>query len=85
MKKIIISLIKGYQKVGFFNLPIFKTLFLTDSSCRYSPTCSDYMIGSVERFGVLMGVWLGLKRIARCHPFSKGGFDPVPKPKRTKA
>jgi len=85
MKKVITSLIKSYQKVGFFNLPIFKTLFLTDSSCRYSPTCSDYMIGSVERFGVLMGVWLGLKRIARCHPFSKGGFDPVPKPKRTKA
>jgi len=85
MKKILISLIKGYQKVGFFNLPIFKTLFLTDSSCRYSPTCSDYMIGSIKHFGVLMGVWIGLKRIARCHPFSKGGFDPVPKPKRIKA
>lgn len=79
MKKIITSLIKGYQKIGFFNQPIFKTLFLTDASCRYSPTCSDYMIGSVERFGAVKGFWFGLKRISRCHPFSKGGFDPVPK------
>lgn len=79
MKKIIISFIKGYQKIGFFNQPMFKTLFLTDVACRYSPTCSDYMIGVVERFGAVKGLWLGLKRIIRCHPFSKGGFDPVPK------
>ena len=79
MKKIIISLIKNYQKIGFFNLPIFKTLFLTDASCRYSPTCSDYMIGSLERFGVFKGLFLGTRRIISCHPFSKGGFDPVPR------
>lgn len=79
MKKIVIRLIKGYQKINFFNLPIFKTLFLTDGSCRYSPTCSDYMLGAVERFGVLKGLLLGFRRIVSCHPFSKGGFDPVPR------
>jgi len=84
MKKIIISLIKGYQKIGIFNWPVFKTLFLTDASCRFSPTCSDYMIGSVDRFGVFKGLLIGLKRIVRCHPFSKGGFDPVPELRKLK-
>ncbi len=79
MKKLIIFLIKGYQKIGILNQPFLKTFFMTDSSCRYSPTCSDYMIGSLERFGVVKGLFLGAKRIISCHPFSKGGFDPVPK------
>ncbi len=78
MKKIIISLIKIYQKAEVFELPALKALSLTEVSCRYSPTCSDYMIGSINRFGVFKGLYLGTKRILRCHPFSKGGFDPVP-------
>lgn len=45
-------------------------------SCRYYPTCSNYMIEAVEKYGFRSGLWRGLKRIARCHPFRAGGYDP---------
>lgn len=48
------------------------------SACRFAPSCSDYMRESVQRFGTCRGLWLGLKRLSRCHPFSAGGVDPVP-------
>jgi len=47
--------------------------------CKYVPTCSEYMIQAVKEWGALRGAWLGLKRIARCHPFGPGGIDPVPR------
>ena len=48
------------------------------SACRFHPSCSVYMRESVERFGSRRGMWLGIKRLGRCHPFSAGGVDPVP-------
>lgn len=52
---------------------------LLGSNCRYQPTCSHYMIEAIEEWGVIRGVWLGLKRIFRCHPWAGFGPDPVPK------
>lgn len=47
-------------------------------SCIYTPTCSQYAIEALEKYGVLKGSFLAVKRILRCHPFAKGGYDPVP-------
>ena len=50
---------------------------LLPSACRFHPTCSDYMHHAVVKYGAAKGVWLGIKRLARCHPFHEGGIDPV--------
>ncbi|MCX7946439.1 MAG: membrane protein insertion efficiency factor YidD [Hydrogenophilus sp.] len=47
-------------------------------NCRFIPTCSEYMIESLQRYGVWRGGWMGLRRLLRCHPWHPGGFDPVP-------
>lgn len=69
MKKILIFLIKFYRD---FLSP------LKAPSCRFVPTCSEYAWIAVERYGALKGGWMALRRILRCHPFHKGGYDPVP-------
>ena len=46
--------------------------------CRYTPTCSEYAMQAVEKYGAVKGGWLAAKRILRCHPFHEGGYDPVP-------
>lgn len=50
----------------------------TPHSCRFVPTCSQYTFQAIEKHGLVRGLWLGAKRLARCHPFNPGGFDPVP-------
>ena len=52
------------------------------SSCRFKPTCSHYMVAAINEWGVIKGVWLGLKRIGKCHPWGSHGYDPVPKKDR---
>ncbi len=51
---------------------------LLPKSCRYEPTCSQYMVTALQRHGFIKGLWLGTKRIARCHPWGGEGYDPVP-------
>jgi putative membrane protein insertion efficiency factor len=50
---------------------------LLPSACRFYPTCSEYMQEAVRKYGALRGVWVGLRRLSRCHPFHEGGYDPV--------
>ena len=50
---------------------------LLPGACRYYPTCSEYARQAVERYGVVRGLWMGLKRLGRCHPLHQGGYDPV--------
>ncbi|MGI8508786.1 MAG: membrane protein insertion efficiency factor YidD [Gemmatimonadaceae bacterium] len=51
---------------------------MTPPSCRYFPTCSNYALQAMDKYGVLKGGWLATRRILRCHPFRPGGYDPVP-------
>lgn len=51
---------------------------LTGPSCRFTPTCSEFAVGAIDRYGVLSGGWLTFRRILRCHPFGGQGYDPVP-------
>lgn len=57
--------------------PLLSSLF--GPKCRYEPTCSHYMIDAIKEWGVIKGIWLGTKRIGRCHPWGGFGSDPVPK------
>jgi len=75
-------------KVALTALRIYKVYlsFLFAGSCRFEPTCSKYAYEAIERFGVMRGSWLGLKRLLRCHPLSrKFGYDPVPEKTESEA
>lgn len=65
MKKIALKLINFYQFFSKF----------TPKACRFYPSCSEYTKQAIEKYGFLKGSWFGIKRIAKCHPFSKGGVD----------
>ena len=66
---LLIALIRGYQLFISPGLP---------PSCRFVPSCSQYTLEAIQRYGALPGSWLGLRRLVRCHPWHPGGFDPVP-------
>ena len=67
MRKIGLGLIIAYQRL-FAWLP---------ASCRYTPSCSQYTYQAIERYGLLRGSWMGVRRIGRCHPMHPGGYDHV--------
>jgi hypothetical protein len=69
MKELVLDLIKLYQST---------ISEVTPHSCRFQPTCSRYAYEAIEKYGLVRGSWLAIKRIARCNPLSKGGHDPVP-------
>lgn len=73
MKTIIVSALKFYKK--FVSLPL-EAMF--GKACRFTPSCSEYTIEALEKFGTMKGLGLGIKRFARCHPLGGSGFDPVP-------
>jgi len=68
-KAFVLGVIRFYQH---FISPAFPP------SCRFTPSCSEYAAQAVQKYGVVRGVWLGLNRLLRCHPFHPGGYDPVP-------
>jgi putative membrane protein insertion efficiency factor len=69
-KKLVLLLLRGYKRV-------ISPMFLP--ACRYVPTCSEYAMEAVERYGVVLGSFRAMWRLLRCHPFAKGGVDPVVK------
>jgi putative membrane protein insertion efficiency factor len=69
LKKIAILFVKFYQTVIRPLLP---------NACRYTPSCSQYAIEAISKYGAFKGSWLGFKRISRCHPWGGQGYDPVP-------
>lgn len=66
-KKICLKIIDVYKFFSKF----------TPKTCRFHPTCSTYTREAIEKYGVIKGIWLGIKRICRCHPFNEGGYDPL--------
>jgi uncharacterized protein len=69
MRTLVLALLRSYKR---FLSPLLPPM------CRFDPTCSVFMMHAIEKHGTLRGVWLGLRRLARCHPFNPGGWDPVP-------
>ncbi|MCM2327436.1 MAG: membrane protein insertion efficiency factor YidD [Lysobacter sp.] len=69
MRRVLIGIIRAYQ---YLLSPWW------GNHCRFTPTCSHYAVEALERHGALAGLWLAIKRILRCHPWSAGGYDPVP-------
>lgn len=68
-RRLVLLPIRGYQKFISPGLP---------PSCRFTPSCSQYALEAVSKFGALKGIWLAVRRLVRCHPFNPGGYDPIP-------
>ena len=69
MKTLLLGLLRGYQ---------YAVRPMLGANCRFYPSCSDYAREAIERHGAFRGVWLAGRRVARCHPYHAGGYDPVP-------
>jgi putative membrane protein insertion efficiency factor len=69
IRRVALGAIRLYQRTASRVVP---------STCRFTPSCSDYGYEAIERYGVARGGWLALRRVGRCHPLHPGGFDPVP-------
>lgn len=69
MKRLLIGLLRAYQ---------YAVSPLLGRSCRFFPTCSDYAVEAIGRYGAIKGSYLSLRRVLRCHPWHPGGYDPVP-------
>ena len=74
MKRLLLWLIRLYRRYVSPHTP---------PACRFTPTCSQYALTAIDRFGAVKGGWLALKRILRCNPFCRGGYDPVPEQPHT--
>jgi len=74
VKKLLIYFVRAYQLL---------ISPLLGANCRFHPTCSQYMIDAIDRFGVFKGMWLGMRRLSHCHPWHEGGLDPVPELNKT--
>jgi len=69
MGRVLVAMVRLYQ---FLLSP------LLGQNCRFTPSCSHYAIQAIQKYGAIRGAWYGARRIARCHPFNAGGYDPVP-------
>lgn len=69
MKSVLLFIVRGYKLLISPLLP---------PSCRFSPSCSQYSLEAIEKYGALKGFWLTIKRVIRCNPWNPGGYDPVP-------
>lgn len=69
MKEMALAVLRFYKRFISPALP---------PSCRFTPTCSEYSYEAIQRYGLLKGSWLGVRRLLRCHPWHEGGYDPVP-------
>lgn len=71
MKSVFIFLLKGYKKI------ISPVIGVFGIHCKFYPSCSEYMMQAIEKYGCIKGIYLGIKRLLKCHPFAKGGYDPL--------